>query len=425
MGFSALLILGCLSVGAEPQQDGAAPDGWHPYAARDEIAPAFRVERDGKGYSLILAGRGEDAVDGRWVREVPVRAEAYYAFSATYRARNVATPLRSVLARVVWLDAKGHRVDTPEYPVTLSTTRAGDWTTMAGTYRAPEGAVKAELELHLRWAPNGEVAWQNVSLCETTPPSPRKVRLATVNHRPRNSTSVQANLDEFGRLIEEAARQRADIVCLPESIGIVGSKRTFAEVAEPVPGPATKALGQVARKYRIYVVAGLCEREGSALYNTSVLLGRDGSLVGKYRKVCLPREEIDGGLKPGHEYPVFDTDFGRVAMMICWDVHFPEVARALAARGAEVIFMPIWGGNPTLAQARAIENQVYLVASGYDFKTSIFDKAGHAVVEAAADPEVLVTEVDLNERLIWPWLGDWKARIWREGPARDDVEPAR
>jgi predicted amidohydrolase len=108
-------------------------------------------------------------------------------------------------------------------------------------------------------------------------------------------------------------------------------------------------------------------------------------------------------------------------MMICWDVHFPEVARELAAQGAEAIFMPIWGGNETLARARAIENQLYLVASGYDFKTAIYDKTGEPLASAKDDPSVLISEVDLNARQLWPWLGDWRARIWREGPARHET----
>jgi predicted amidohydrolase len=83
-----------------------------------------------------------------------------------------------------------------------------------------------------------------------------------------------------------------------------------------------------------------------------------------------------------------------------------------------VIFLPIWGGNATLAKARAIENQVYLVASGYDFKTAILDQAGDPLAEADEGPAVLVAEVDLNARRIWPWLGNWRARIWREGPSR-------
>jgi predicted amidohydrolase len=285
-----------------------------------------------------------------------------------------------------------------------------------GTYRAPESAARALLELHLRWAARGEVVWRNARLDETGPPAPRTVRLAAVNHRPRGSKSPQQNLEQFAKLIAEAAGKKADIVCLPEGITVVGTGKKYADVAEPVPGPSTKFLGGHAKAHGVYVVAGIYERDGTAVYNTSVLLGRDGALVGKYRKVCLPREEIDGGITPGKEYPVFDTDFGRVGMMICWDVHFPEVARGLAARGAEVILMPIWGGNETLAQARALENQVHVVASGYDFRTAIYDLGGAAVAKAENDPEVIVTEVDLNGRRLWKWLGDWRARIWREGP---------
>ena len=183
--------------------------------------------------------------------------------------------------------------------------------------------------------------------------------------------------------------------------------------------PREEIAAKHAAKHRLYVVAGIYEREGTTVYNTSVLIDRDGKLAGKYRTVCLPREEIDGGITPGTDYPVFDTDFGRVGMMICWDVSYPEVARELSARGAEMIFMPIWGGNETLAKARAIENQVYLVASGYDFRTAIYDRAGAELARSPDTSGVIYGEIDLNDRLLWPWLGDWRSRIWREGPARD------
>ena len=239
-----------------------------------------------------------------------------------------------------------------------------------------------------------------------------------MNHFPKSTKSAEENRERFGKLVDEAARQKADIVCLPEAMTRVGNGKTSAEVSEPVPGPSTRFLGELAARHKMWIVAGIYERDGARIYNTAVLLARDGTLAGKYRKVCLPDEEIEAGITPGKDYPVFDTDFGRVGMMICWDVHFPEVARELAARGAEVILLPIWGGKEVLAQARAMENQVYVVASGFNFRTGIFDRAGTRIADAAKDPEVLLAEVDLNQRTVWPWLGDWRARIWREGPER-------
>ena len=389
-------------------------EGWQPYAARDEIAPRSWVEKDG---SLGLAGRGDDAVDGRWTRTVAVKAGAYYVFSARYRAKNLPTPARNVLGRVVWLDGSGGPQRPFEYPVTGET--SDGWTTLTGTYRVPEKMASARLELHLRWAGGGEVVFRDAALRETEPPAARKVRLATVNHYPRGTTSVEDNLDRFGKLVDEAARQKADLVCLPEAMTKVGNGKSCAEVAEAIPGPSTKFLGELAARHRIWIGAGLYERDGARVYNTAVLIGRGGALAGKYRKVCLPDEEIDAGVTPGKEYPVFDTDFGRVGMMVCWDVHFPEVARELASRGAEVLLLPIWGGKETLAQARAMENQVYVVASGFNFKTGIFDREGKRIADATKDPEVLTVEVDLNERTLWPWLGEWRARIWREGPPRE------
>jgi predicted amidohydrolase len=411
------------SASALADETAPAPDGWKPQIVRDEIAPRFWVQHPkqkegGAEYELGMAGQGSEVLDGRWVRRQPVVAGKHYTFHAEFQCTHVATPDRSVLARVFWFDPKGKRIGEAEFPITNRQAEKDGWTTVSATYQVPASATLAQLELHLRWTPNGTVLWHKITLTETKPPAARKVRLAAVNHRPRGTSSTKENLEQFATLIGEAALQRADIVCLPEGITQVGTNLQFVDVAEPIPGPSTRFLGRLAKKHHFYIVAGLYERAGKALYNTSVLIGRDGELVGKYRKVSLPREEIDGGLMPGDEYPVFDTDFGRVAMMICWDVSYPEVARSLAAKGAEVILMPIAGGNEILVRARAVENQLHLVASGYDVPTAIYDRAGQPLVQAKKDPEVVVSEVDLNARQIWYWLGDWRSRIWREGPPR-------
>ena len=126
--------------------------------------------------------------------------------------------------------------------------------------------------------------------------------------------------------------------------------------------------------------------------------------MGKYRKTCLPRGEVTAGIAPGHEYPVFDTRFGKLGMMVCYDGFFPEVARELANRGAEVIAWPVWGCNPSLASARACENHVYLVSSTYEdishnwMLTAIYGHDGQPLVQAEKWGTIIVTEVDLDQR---------------------------
>ncbi|MGA2499296.1 MAG: carbon-nitrogen hydrolase family protein [Tepidisphaeraceae bacterium] len=400
-----------------------APDGWRFSSPREEIAPrAWVVRGPADAYGLALAGTGDESVNGKWTRRIPVTAGQHVIFSARYESKDIQTPRRSLIASVLWFDEKGGQVEQAEFPSALPGTDPQGLRCMAATYPVPKTAREARVELQLRWAPNGQVIWRDVSLTQATPPTSRPVKVASINHRPRGTKTPQENLQQFAKFIDEAGAAKADIICLPEGITVCGTGLKYAAVAEAVPGPSAQFLGECAARNKAYIVAGLYERDGKGIYNTSVLIGRDGRLAGKYRKVCLPREEIDGGITPGTAYPVFDTDFGRVGMMICWDLSYPEVARELSARGAEVIFMPIWGGNETLAQARAIENQVYLVASGYDFRTAIYDKSGQTIARSRDASGVIYADIDLGQRLLWPWLGDWRSRIWLEGPARTDRE---
>ncbi len=392
---------------------------WKFESQRKEIAPVSSIDRKNtfRGEpTLTLSGGGKEYADGHWFKYVNVDAGAYFEFKGYYLADKVEDAKRNIQARIIWLNNAGQQIGFTEYPVTLPDKTKEGWNVFDKVYQVPAETSQAKLELHYRWDADGIVRFSNVSFQKTTPPQPRIVKVATVHHKPHNSKSAQDNLNKFASLVDLAGAQKADIVCLPEALTMVGTGISYVNSSEPIPGPSTKFLGEVARKNHLYIVAGLLEKDGAIVYNTAVLIDRDGKLVGKYRKVSLPREEIDGGITPGDSYPVFDTDFGKIGMMICWDVTFPDAAKTLAQHGAEIILMPIAGGYVKLAMARALENQVYLVSSTYDMISAVFDLEGNVISEATDTNPVAVTEVDLNYQKLWPWIGDLKSRIPREMP---------
>jgi len=420
-----LLMLALLSGQLCNAQSLTNVEEWHFSSQRPEIAPFNEIDNETKFNhkpTLVLKGNGEYSTNGHWHTNVKVESLKWYRFNTCYSAQNIEEPYRSVLARIIWLDQEGKLVNRPEYPSTQSKSTENGWSIIEQIYQVPASASNARIELIYRWDEDGRVNFGGASLTMVDNPAPRLVKLATIHHRPERSSGPEQNLKEFASYIEQAALQGADIVCLPEGITLVGTGNNYVSASEPVPGSTSDFLGEIARKHKIYIVAGILEKDEKTVYNTAIMMDRNGALAGKYRKVSLPREEIEGGVTPGRTFPVFETDFGKVGMMICWDVTFPEAARTLAFHGAEMILMPIWGGELTLAKARALENQVYLVSSSYSMKSAVFGLDGEIMKEATNDSPIAVVEVDLNKRKYWPWLGDLKNRIRREIPSREALD---
>jgi predicted amidohydrolase len=373
----------------------------------------------GEPGALALSGDGNPSACGEWQRQITgIRVGAWYRLTAHYRAEAVPHEGWQVLARLDWAGASGGRVGRPDYG--HRTMPEGEWRRVVLEAPAPEGASAVDVQLRLQNAADGTVYWDDLRLEEIDDPGQREVRVAGVNLRPKETGSAEASVRAFVDFAARAVPDGADVILLPEGITRVGTGRTYLDVAEPVPGPTTRALGSLAREKKAYVVAGVYEREGVSIHNTAVLLDRAGALVGTYRKVYLPREEIEGGLTPGSSYPVFNTDFGRIGLMICWDTQFADPSRALALSGAELLLVPIWGGNETLVRARAIENRVFVATSGYDFPTLVVDPDGGILARAEDDDgSVALTTVDLNRRYLDPWLGDMRGRLPKE--LRTDV----
>ena len=237
------------------------------------------------------------------------------------------------------------------------------------------------------------------------------------------SDDKEANLREAEEKIRQAAVKGAKVVALPEVFNWRGDKAEEKKNAEAVPGRTADLMARLARELRIYLLAGSCLEEipgDKKSYNTSLFFGPDGKVLARYRKIHLFDVDIERGVstlesetrQPGADVVVGDTEFGRMGLTVCYDLRFPELYRALVGKGAQVIFVPSAFTALTgeahwepLLRARAIENQVYVIAPdqiGHNPKSfatygnsMIVDPWGRVLARAADMPAVIFAEIDL------------------------------
>ncbi len=277
----------------------------------------------------------------------------------------------------------------------------------------------------------------------------RSLRVALVQEIDHGS--VPANLDQIARRVAEAAAQGAQLILLQElHNGAYFCQHENVDEfdrAEPIPGPSTEALGQLARQHDVVIVGSLFERRAAGLFhNTAVVLERDGRLLGRYRKMHIPDDP--GFLEkfyftPGDlGFEPINTSIGRLGLLVCWDQWYPEAARLMALAGAELLLYPtaigwdmadsederarqrmawiisqrghaVANGLPVLSVNRCGFEPAPSGDGGIQFWGSSFvaGPQGELLAEAAVDaPELLFADVDLTRseavRRIWPFLRD-------------------
>jgi len=227
-------------------------------------------------------------------------------------------------------------------------------------------------------------------------------RIVSINQGSRFAGSVSANREMILGLLDQALKEEPDIVCLPEAFpagGLAGVP--LSEKVESVPGPSTDACAERARRGRCYVICPIKTERSGRYWNSAVILDRDGQVIGIYDKLCPVTSthdytEMEGGVTPGSQVPVFDLDFGRVGVQICFDAGFPENWQELAGEGARLIF---WtsaydGGFPLRCYAWLHRN--YVVSSVRAGRARVIDPLGAIVAESGTGPGLVSHRINLD-----------------------------
>ena len=390
--------------------DGSGkPTFWQLWSPRPDLEPRGEVVKVEGAAALQLS-----AVDfssfGKWrSKEISILSGHFYRFEVLYQTKHIVSECGSVGVMLTWNASDGHPVQR-DYVDRISPAENGS-RRASRTFRAPEQASAVTVELWLRWTAEGSVSFRTPSLIETSQPGPRRVRVVTTRIDPSPDRTIEANMRLMADVLDQAGREKPDVVLLTEIFTERLVNGTVHDRSEPIPGPLTEELGRKARLYNTYIIAGMLELDRGKTYDTAVLIDRRGQVAGKYRKTHLPLAEVEDGETPGNDYPVFDTDVGRIGILVCWDYYFPETMRIMRLKGAEIVFLPI-AGDPgarhwdAVTRARALDNGIYLVAAVSEGRDSrIVDPDGEVVAETTDGLATANLDLDRESRLWWLSVG--------------------
>jgi len=364
-----------------------APDGWTFVAPRDEIAPKHSVTDAPEGRKLVISATGDKHAFGCWRGELALEEGAWYRATVKVRVKNIAEPTLSVFAQ-----AADHFL-VPREP----------WSDETVLEQVFKHTVGQRFEVYLRFAESGEIEFSDPGVEKIEKPKTRVARVATVRFgEPAEKLTLETQRQRIAEKLDQAGALKPDIVCLTEFCPIAHVDESefgsHQDVAEEAPGgPTCRVLSAKAREHGMYVIAGIIRRDGKHVFNAAVIFDRQGKYVGEYRKTHPMFMELTLGISSGDSYPVFDLDFGRIAIHICYDEWFPEVSRYYAHAGAEILFLCVVGGKPITWRTRALDNGIHFVSSSVTPPSMIIESSGRIIAETHGDG-VVYADLDLDYR---------------------------
>ncbi len=362
----------------------------------DEGTGAHSIKAEGAACSLH-----------RWEYMTRVREGAFYDFSVKYAADGLKNP-QSVYVILSVMDDAGTIIQR-EYA------DRGCCGVLEKKIKIHGGGRLVRVEMGLKC--DGRVTWYEPCLTPVEADVPRKIKVATTyidSYAEANfkKYTPAENAERIGKLIDAAAKEKPDLILFAETVNDRAAiVECESEIFETEDGAYCTVMRRKAKEHGCFVMFTFHEICDGKRYNTALLLDRNGEVAGRYRKTHLTIFEYEMGITPGDDLAVFDTEIGKIGILICYDGYFPEPARILAMKGAELILVSTAGDAAHRMVARAMENGVYVAVSCVCntyvpelYPSKIINPRGEVVAQTIDDFSYAAAEIDLNEKKYINWL---------------------
>lgn len=390
-------------------------DKWKTFVP--EVKPVAKFGKSKYNVSLDISLASESYGVGKWITEVDV-TPGWYDFSVSCKSECDPTNLYVIYTTI--------RKEPDEYgSMWLVREHAENCEERDGRYyftdkiEVTEECCKVRVELWLK-GKRCDVQWFAPSLIPAEAPKPRMVRVANAFLGRVPGRTLEWNKERILAAIDRAAKVNPDVILLSECMYHFGTAVNGYDARLKRTDPFIVQIQAKAKEYNSYIIFNLTLDEGLEFYNSSLLIDRGGNIIADQRKTHITVTELDRGTSPGEGYNTFDTDFGKIGIMICWDQYFSSTTEEMIKKGAEIVFVSTIGDASEKSIARAMDSGVHYVICGHHTEnkhgwgpSKIISPSGEILGNSDDENEVVWADIDLNQkhRRLWLSLGAAKSSI--------------